>query len=158
MNTDLIYQLHYAKHKCCWKTKVYKLHSVFLQFKVLAKFIFHLIRLVRGKFSPYFILLGSRELSRRYVVLKTFPSEFSSLDCILMYQVLSGDYQVLSGTLVPWISDAWCSLLVSRWATLQVILYEKLVSLSGNLNNATENSNSHQICSVTWFQQLNNQL
>lgn len=57
-------------------------------FKGLPKCIFHLIRLERGKYLRYFILLGSRQLLRRVFAFKTFPSEFSSLDYIFTYQDL----------------------------------------------------------------------
>lgn len=146
MNTNHIYQLYYAKNICCLKTEVYKLHSMFLYFKDLPEFIFHLIRIVRGKYFPYSILLCFRELSKRVFAFKDLSfrvlfiglyfhisrSIRSSQDCS------SQDFSSI---------NIWHSRqqLVGSGAVCRSLLHQEFVSLNSNLHNANEQQEEQQV-------------
>lgn len=121
-------------------------------FKGLPKCIFRLISLVKGKYLPYFILLGSRELSRRVFALKNLS--FWVLFIRLYFHISRSTRQLLvSEILVRLISDAWCGKLVSSWAMLQVTnrsLSAWIATCTTSTSN--KNSNSWQLCSVTELQ------
>lgn len=128
-------------------------------FKGLPKRIFHLIRLVRGKYLPYFILLGSRELSSRAFALKTFSSELSSLDCVFTYQDLRDDYTLMelkSRLDLRHDAASWLPLshAAGHYATRSVSAWKATCIRSVTNTNST----SRQLCSMTELQPLKSKL